>query len=234
MTLGALFLTSLAVGFSGAVSPGPLLLACLTRSARDGFRGGLFVTVGHAATELLAVVLLLAGLGEALALPGVGPAVRVVGGLVLIFMGYGTARAAVRGDMTLPGAEHTGTVGSERAAASGGPAGPVRGAGLAGAAVAGVAATVSGPYWIIWWATAGLSYLTLARPLGAAGVGAFYFGHISADFVWYAAIAAAVAGGRRLLSDKAYRVMLVLCGLLLLALGGFFAFLGASALAGIL
>ncbi len=212
MSIGLLFATSLAVGFSGAITPGTLFVACVTRSARDGFWGGLSTTVGHAILELVTVVGLGLGLGAVLGRPGVAPAISLVGGIVLIWMGYGTARLGLSGDMALPDTEHTGPGDGAR-----------HRAGLGGATFTGMAATVTNPYWVVWWATVGLSYLTLAAPLGSLGVGAFYVGHILSDFIWYAAVAAAVAGGRRLLKGRGYSHLLVACGLLLLALGALFA-----------
>ncbi|RJQ11264.1 MAG: lysine transporter LysE [Bacillota bacterium] len=231
MTLGALFLTSLVIGFSGAVTPGPLFLACVTRTARNGFRGGSLVTVGHALLELGAVLALTLGVGVLLSRPEVPAGISLVGGLVLVWMGYGTARSAVRGNISLPTGEHTGAGGKDQ------QAGPARGDRRwdpreSGAdVVTGMAATVSGPYWMVWWATVGLSYMTLAAPLGAAGTGAFYLGHISADFVWYSAVAAAVAGGRRLLTTRGYRILVGACGFGLAGLGALFATRGLVALA---
>lgn len=236
MSLGLLFVTSLAVGFSGAISPGPLFVACVARTARDGFWGGLSTVVGHAILELLAVVGLSLGLGAVLVRPGVAPAVNLLGGLVLVWMGYATIRSALRGDMSLAAAEHTGTgvqgareatATSERGARSLGGR-----AGLAGATVTGMAATISNPFFLIWWATVGLSYLTMAAPLGAVGAGAFYVGHILSDFSWYAAVALAIAGGRRLFTGRGYNYLLVACGLLLLGLGAVFAVKGLLALFG--
>jgi len=245
MGVWALLATSWAVGFSGAVAPGPLLVACVTHSARSGFRGGLLTTVGHALMELGVVVALVLGLGGLLTRPGVSLAVSLVGGAVLVWMGLTTARNAFRADMNLPYGEHTGfrnvragcaaAVEAAPVLAAGGPD-PDRAGGRAPAApavLAGVFATVSGPYWILWWATVGLSYLSLADPLGAAGVGAFYLGHIGADFAWYAVVAAAVAGGRRLLTVTGYRWLLGACGLCLLGLGGFFAGRSLTALLGL-
>ncbi len=242
MSLGLLFVTSLAIGFSGAITPGPLFVACVARSARDGFWGGLSTVVGHAVLELLAVVGLSLGLGAVLVRPGVAPGISLLGGLVLIWMGYGTVRSALRGDMTLAAPEHTGTgapgadeaaareTGERAAVGKASPrklAGKARNlggrAGVAGAIVTGLAATITNPYWIVWWATVGLSYLTMAAPLGAIGAGAFYVGHILSDFCWYAAVALAVAGGRRLLTGRGYKYLLAACGLLLFGLGSVFA-----------
>jgi threonine/homoserine/homoserine lactone efflux protein len=228
MSTGLLFITSLVVGFSGAITPGPLFVACVTRSARDGPKGGLWVATGHAVVEFILVVGLVLGLGSVLVRPGVAPAISLVGGLTLIWMGYGTAAAALRDNMTTPRTEHTGRGG--KLSGEGGDQPRVPGA--SGAVLAGVAATLSGPYWSIWWATVGLSYLTLAAPLGIVGVGAFYVGHVLADYVWYSAVAVAVAGGRRLLSGRGYRYLLMACGLALLALGVLFAGKGLLSLIG--
>lgn len=225
MSTGLLFVTSLVIGFSGAITPGPLFVACVTRSARYGFKGGILVVTGHAILELFLVIGLALGLGTLLVRPGVAPAISLLGGLVLVWMGYGTVGSALRGDMTMEAAEHTGRSGS------GGTVGLRRpGPDVAGALLAGVATTVSGPYWTIWWATVGLSYLTMAAPLGSVGIGAFYVGHVLADYVWYAAVALAVTGGRRLLSGPGYKYLLVACGLLLLVLGVLFAAKGLLSL----
>ncbi|MDI6907878.1 MAG: lysine transporter LysE, partial [Thermoanaerobacterales bacterium] len=54
----------------------------------------------------------------------------------------------------------------------------------------------------------------------------FYTGHISADFLWYSAVAAVVAGGRRFLTPLLYRGILALCGGFLVFLGGYFIYSG--------
>lgn len=235
------------VGFSGAITPGPVFVACVARTARDGFWGGLSTIVGHSMLELVTVAGLYVGLGAVLVRPGVAPAVSLVGGAVLVWMGCGTVRSAWRGDMTLATPEHTagsGPGGREAAAtaeksgaarSAGGPA-PEGGfasggrVGLAGAIVTGIAATISNPFFVVWWATVGLSYLTAAAPLGAAGVAAFYVGHTLSDVAWYAALALAVAGGRRLLTTRGYAYLLTACGVLLVGLGGIFAVRGLLSL----
>jgi len=209
-----LFVTSLVIGFSGAITPGPLLLACMTRSARDGFRGGVLTAVGHAVLELALVVGLTLGLARVLVRPGVAPTISLLGGLFLVWIGYGILRGVVGGAVSLPG----------RPKARSGPGTAT------GAILTGVAATLSGPYWAIWWATVGLSYISLAVPLGLLGVASFYLGHVTADFVWYSAVALAVAGGRRLMTARGYRMLLAVCGVALASLGLVFALRGAGVL----
>src|SRR5207244_11352709 len=82
-----------------------------------------------------------------------------------------------------------------------------------GPVVAGVTASISNPYWLVWWATVGAGFTVTALALGTAGVGAFYLGHISADFVWYTFVAGIVATGRRFMTDPVYRGLLVACAI---------------------
>jgi hypothetical protein len=53
-------------------------------------------------------------------------------------------------------------------------------------------------------------------------VGAFYVGHTLSDFVWYTFVSVGVASGGRLMGPRVYRWLLFVCGLFLLALGGWF------------
>jgi len=55
-----------------------------------------------------------------------------------------------------------------------------------------------------------------------AGVASFFTGHVLADFAWYALVAFIVATGRKVMNDRVYQGLLVLCGLALLALGVYF------------
>jgi arginine exporter protein ArgO len=52
---------------------------------------------------------------------------------------------------------------------------------------------------------------------------AFYFGHESADFAWYAVVGLIIVTGRRWLTDGMYRGLILVCAVLILVLGlGFF------------
>ncbi|HHU86032.1 MAG TPA: LysE family transporter, partial [Peptococcaceae bacterium] len=88
--------------------------------------------------------------------------------------------------------------------------------------------SVSNPYWTLWWATIGLGYITMSLKSGFSGLASFFTGHILADLTWYSLIAAAVAGGRKFMSERAYRGILILCGVFLVALGGYFLYFGLT------
>jgi len=86
----------------------------------------------------------------------------------------------------------------------------------------GVIASISNPYWILWWTTIGLGYLVAAMKLGVGGVIIFFLGHITADFAWYSIVSLGVSRGKALIKDKPYQMIIRLCGLLLLGFGIWF------------
>jgi len=92
--------------------------------------------------------------------------------------------------------------------------------------IAGLLTSISNPYFIIWWATIGLSYIALSQQHGIMGLGSFYSGHIMADVVWYFAVAAAVTVGKKIMSDHTYRWIIGLCGGFLVVLGLSFGYYG--------
>jgi len=87
---------------------------------------------------------------------------------------------------------------------------------------AGLTTSLSNPYWSLWWATFGLSWLLRSMERGVAGVLSFYTGHIMADVLWYFMVATLVVTGRRFLSDRAYNLVILACGAFLVVLGGRF------------
>jgi arginine exporter protein ArgO len=61
-------------------------------------------------------------------------------------------------------------------------------------------------------------------------VAVFFAGHILADFAWYALMAVGVSLGRRLLTQGAYRALIVVCAVALAGLGGYFIWSGGERL----
>jgi threonine/homoserine/homoserine lactone efflux protein len=229
MELLAIFSTAFVVGFSGAMMPGPLLTVTIAESARRGFITGPLIVLGHAVLELTLIFALVNGLSAFLTKAGVSNTVAVLGGAFLIYMGCVMARDVRAGKVSLnmeqPAAESAGpgTRGSgEKAGAATSAGGGVR----LNPVAAGILISLSNPYWILWWATIGLGYITLSLRGGFPGLASFFTGHILADFVWYCLVAAAVAGGRRFMSDGVYRGILIVCGIFLVGLGGYFLYDG--------
>jgi threonine/homoserine/homoserine lactone efflux protein len=209
----ALFTTSFVVGFSGALMPGPVATVTIAESARQGFRVGPLITLGHALTEVVMVAALALGLSVVLQQPLIAGVIGLGGGLVLLWMGWGLVSSAWRGTVSL------------RLAASG--SGPV---GRLGLVPAGIVTSLVNPYWFLWWATVGASYVVFGLQFGWLGVAAVFVGHILADFSWNCLLSLAVASGRRFMSDRLYRGLLAVCGLFLIVLSVAFVIYGARVL----
>lgn len=211
MEISILFTTAFLVGLSGAMMPGPLLTVTIAESARRGFVTGPMIILGHAVLEFILILALIAGLSEFLTHDTVTTAIAVVGGAFLFFLGFTMSREAFSGSVQLDNWNEPDSTGKSKGM-------PL--------IMAGIVISISNPYWIIWWATVGLTYLTMALEKGNAGVISFFSGHILADLMWYSAVAAAVAGGRKFLSDKIYQYIIAVCGIFLLGLGGYFIYSG--------
>ena len=224
MDILAIFSTAFIVAFSGALMPGPLLTFTIAETARRGFLAGPLVILGHAILEIILILALVGGLSLILTLTGVSHFIAVAGGIFLLFMGAGMVKDAVSGRISLKmlgqGARHDirgVKPGAEQVSRVKGYMRPVLG---------GILFSISNPYWLLWWATIGLGYITLSLQKGVLGITSFFSGHILADLVWYSLISAAVAGGRKFLSDRVYRGIIVACGIFLLGLGFYFLYFG--------
>jgi threonine/homoserine/homoserine lactone efflux protein len=204
-TIIVILTTSFVVGLSGALMPGPLLALTVGEAARFGFWAGPLLVLGHAILELSLVVALVFGLSRVVGNDLVFSIVGIVGGLVLIYMGYNTIRQGWH--------------------SAGIPTNTVKTANRM-LVVSGIAVSASNPYWLIWWATIGTTYLLWSLKVGAGGVAAFFTGHIFADLVWYTLIAFIIVKGKRIISNNVYRWFLIICGLALVGLGGYFIFSG--------
>ncbi len=206
LSLIGLAASSFAIAFSGALVPGPLLVATVDLTMRHGAISGPLLVLGHGLTELVLVGLLFAGLAPLASNQALLAAVALTGALMLWWMAAGMLRADNLGEM----------------------GGSSLGGRLTNPVWAGVVLSLLNPYWSLWWATIGLGYVIASQRFGLPGLAAFFAAHVSADLLWYAAVSAAVARGKAVLSPRAFRALALSCAALLVLSGGFFAYTGVS------
>ncbi len=209
MPVSALFVTAFLVGLSGAMMPGPLLTVTIAESARRGFIAGPLIILGHAVLELALILALITGLSVFLSNTTVSSTIALLGGMFLLYLGFTMSREAVRGNVSL------GDINQNEDGTTKKGLHPV---------VAGAVISLANPFWSIWWATIGLTYLTISLESGRIGLASFFSGHILADLAWYTLVAAVVAGGRKFISPRVYKYVIVVCGIFLLVLGLYFIF----------
>jgi threonine/homoserine/homoserine lactone efflux protein len=198
----AIFVSSFIIALSGAMMPGPLLALTVRDTTRMGFRAAPLLVLGHGILEALLVALILLGLADWVRGEAATTAVALAGSLVLLWMAAGMAREARH----LRFAAVEVPKDAEKGKKTPGRLHPIW---------SGVAASVSNPYWVIWWATIGLGYLVLSGEQGTMGVALFFTGHILADAAWYLFVGFAISAGRGRLTDRAYRAIAGACSLCL-------------------
>lgn len=205
-SLAGVFWSALAIGFSGAMIPGPMLALVLSEGLSGSFLGTLGIVLGHVILEGALVLALALGAGKVLKRPSVGAVVGVIGGTLLAYMGGSVVLAAWHNPASL----------AAKAAVSL-PAGPV---------VAGVLVSASNPAWIMWWSAVGVGYVAMSLRRGSIGLVAFYAGHTLSDWLWYGIIGALLVSGRNIVHGQAYLWIIAACGALLMGFGLFFIYLG--------
>ncbi|MFH0952882.1 MAG: LysE family transporter [Verrucomicrobiota bacterium] len=203
-----LFWSAFVVALSGAMMPGPVLTATLSEVMKRGFRAGPLIVLGHAILEMAMLGAVVCGLGPWITRNGTMGVLGIGGGALLVVMGVQMALTARK-------------AADEALHPTADPRAAIRGPILTG-----ILTSISNPYWTLWWATIGLNYAALALKSGTLGLASFYSGHILADLAWYSLISAAAASGRRICPRPVYIGLIVACGLMLVALGIYFAAAG--------
>lgn len=183
--------------------PGPFLAYTMTVSARYGFWAGPLLILGHAILELTLITVLVIGLDQFIQGDTFSSIIGLVGGTVLVFTGFTMGKQGWH-KVAAPSRTSTLLVQNRRMI------------------ISGIVISMSNPYWFLWWATIGMTYLVWSLDLGTAGVASFFAGHILADLSWYAFIALVVSSGKRVINDTIYSWLLVICGVILMGLGAYF------------
>ena len=208
MELFTLFFTSLMVAFSGAMMPGPLLTVTITESTHRGMIAGPLLIVGHGLLEIVLILGLFFGLAPIFKHNTFFLITAFVGSAIMILMAWGMFRS-------LPTLTISTKVTGER---------------KNNLLITGALMSLANPYWIIWWATIGLGYTIYAQKFGFIGIALFFVGHILGDFIWYSAISTAVSKGKKLFTDKIYRLLIGVCALFLLAFSVYLLFMAFAKL----
>lgn len=216
----AIFVSSFVIALSGALMPGPLLAVAVRDTTRRGFVAAPLLVLGHGILEAGLVAVILLGLADWLKGDLATAIIAIAGGVVLLWMALGMGREART--LRFEASGGSGALGSG--------AGDGAKEGYARPVVDGVVASVTNPYWVIWWATIGLGYLLLSRGLGRIGIVSFFAGHILADAAWYLFVGGAVALGRGRFDDRAYRLVVGACAAFLVFFALTFGYMGMTKL----
>ncbi|NOY81895.1 MAG: LysE family transporter [Kiritimatiellaeota bacterium] len=189
------------IALSGAMAPGPLLALVIAQVLAQGGLAVFWVLAGHAAIEAVFVTALARGFGRLLQRARVRMWLSLVGGAVLVWMGWMLAVQA----------------GEVAVTAQAAPALSAAALFLGGAGV-----SLSNPYFTGWWATVGAGQVAALRLKEPRDYIAFLTGHELGDTAWYATVAVLLTFGRQWLSVGVYRTLLLLCAGTMVVMGAAF------------
>jgi len=198
--MAVIFLRGLLLSLSLSIPLGPGNLAILRAGLRHGWKGAVLTGLGTVAGDLTYFTLSLMGAATLLTRwPALGTALAAAGAALLVALGAMTLRDAWRG-----------------AAVSLGPAAP-----SSRLFATGLAITLTNPMVVLWFAAIASTMLRLGIPeVTPAAVAVFYGGFMAGSLLWVGALGVITHGGIRMLSPAVLRALTALCGLTLLAMGG--------------
>ena len=165
------------IGLTGALAPGPTLVATVNSSLKEGWKAGPKVAAGHALVETVIFLLIIGGLADAM--QEYSRTIALAGGLALIIFGF----------MTVKGS---------RSATLAAPEGQV----IGNAYLAGVVTSAANPYFWIWWLSVGSALVLSGLQAGLIMAALFMIGHWVADFGWLILVSISLDRGRSILSEK--------------------------------
>ncbi len=175
------------LGLTGAVAPGPTLVATVNSSLKDGWTAGPKIAAGHALVEVVIFLLIVGGL--AAAMQQYSRSIHLAGGLALIAFGILTMKGSKDATMSAP---------EEKA--------------IVNPYLAGMITSAANPYFWIWWLSIGSALVLSGLQTGLVMAVIFMIGHWSADFGWYLLVSTGLDRGRSILSEENYRRILGICG----------------------
>jgi threonine/homoserine/homoserine lactone efflux protein len=178
------------------MAPGPMSAVAVGIGTRWRYAGAV-MAVGHGIVEFPLMAALVLGAGPLFKIAGVGNAIGLFGGLVLVWLGVRAFRSLSEADLN-----------TRQSARS-----PL---------IAGMLLSVGNPYFLIWWATVGLTLLDKAEKFGRTGVFAFAVAHWMCDLVWLTVLSILAFAGANVMGRRFQQGVLIICGLMLVGFGIWF------------
>jgi threonine/homoserine/homoserine lactone efflux protein len=191
MGMLSLVLTIVGISLSGVMAPGPITAATLAAGARSRHAGA-WICAGHVLVELPLILLLAVGLGTFLESRGVRAGIGLIGGLLLLLMGLQLLMSLGKSDVGS-------TASVERH--------PLW---------IGIILSGANPYFLLWWATVGLTLTSQAMEFGVLALGLFALVHWMCDLGWLEVLSFAGFKGSEAFGNRSQKAISLICAVMLL------------------
>jgi len=190
-------ITVIVISLSGALGPGPLLVATIFEGTKGGAKSGIKCAIGHTIIEFPLIILLSIGLLTIIN-NQIMDIITLLGGLALIFFGILTLRNIKKNQKNNDDSK----IKSNQ---------PL---------YVGILLTGLNPMFIIWWLTIGLKLISGALIFASLiGVLLMFVFHIWIDYTWLAGIAYLSKKGRNIINNKIYSKVLLIFSIIFMVLG---------------
>jgi threonine/homoserine/homoserine lactone efflux protein len=187
------------ISLSGVLAPGPVMAAAIAAGTKSK-NAGFYISLGHSAIELPLLAAIALGIGFIFEYPAAKIAIGLIGGLYLLWMGWGMFKEFKNYHET------------KLAFNSRGPF------------ITGFLLSATNPYFILWWATVGLNLAKDAANIGVLAIILFAVVHSLCDMVWLEIISFTSYKGSRLLNEKNQKRILLACATAIIFFGFYFIF----------
>jgi threonine/homoserine/homoserine lactone efflux protein len=189
-------LSVLVISLSGVMTPGPMFAVTVAKSYRSPWAGAK-IAIGHAIIEVPLILLIYFGFARFFQNNIVQVVLSLVGGGMLIWMSIGMFRT--RKEIIDQGKDKS--------------YGPI---------TAGIVLSAINPFFLLWWATAGMLLIEKFWEFGTIGLPVFIFTHWICDFIWLSIVSFVIYRTKALWGKQLQTGIFIVCSLLLLGFGGWF------------
>ncbi len=199
MDSAMLFLGSVAViSLSGVLMPGPVFAVTIACGFQDRWSGWK-IALGHAVVEVPTIAAIFLGLSVFLKNDMVLGLIGLLGGAILLYMGYDVVRTH-KEIVTSCDAKHKSPF------------------------WAGVYTTAANPGWLLWWATVGAALTATAVTFGWWMLPFFALVHITCDFLWEGFVGMTIFGTKGKWSTTWHQRVIAGSGVLMIVFAIMFVF----------
>ena len=189
--------SAILISFSGVMSPGPFFAVTISKGLENKF-SGIIISLGHGVVEFPLMFLIyyfgVTWLKESVIL---SKTISFVGGAILIYMGIQMLKRRKEKTQSSPYLKY-------------------------GIFVAGILATATNPYFLMWWTTVGINLVGQAANFQFIGFVIFTIVHWSCDLIWNTVVSLTVFKSKRLWTKKVHDIVFGFCFLVFVGFGAWF------------
>jgi threonine/homoserine/homoserine lactone efflux protein len=184
------------ISASGVMSPGPLFAANITYGLREGVKSGIKIAIGHSIVELPLVILLGIGVFSLEIFPEFRTIISIFGAITLFVFAGIQIKTILEKNKNISLKPKQGPI------------------------VTGIVLSALNPFFIVWWLTIGFKLISDAMLIWAfAGILIVFIFHIWMDFAWLGITAFLASKSRKIISNRNYKIMILVLSLTLIYFG---------------